>query len=133
MSRVPSNALLWFGVIGGPAAFTADFVASIAFGFAQCDDPAGRWQLPVHSWQAALAAAGALVTLASIAVALRIFLRTFRIDDAFVKERRGTGSAPPLGRVHFLSIVGLVVNFLVLAIMVMTGIGAPLLSLCHQS
>ena len=71
--------------------------------------------------------------MGSLGAALWIFRNTFRIADVFGEERRGDGSEPPLGRIHFMSIVGLVVNFLSLTIIVMDAIGAPLLSTCHQS
>jgi hypothetical protein len=133
MSSRRSNLLLWFGVGGGAAAWTVQFVANLAFSFAQCNQPTARWQLPVHGWQIGLSAGAVVTVLASIAACVTIFRRTFRIDDVFGQERRGDGSAPPLGRVHFLTIVGFVVNVLVLAIVVMTGIGAPLLTVCQQS
>jgi hypothetical protein len=122
MSRRPPNALLWFGVLGGPLAWALEHVAGYAFGLAQCEQPVTRWQLPLHGWQIALAAGAALISLAAEAVSLRIFFRT-----------RETGNAPPAGRVHFMSVVGLTVNPLALAIILMTGVGAPLLTLCQQS
>jgi putative flippase GtrA len=128
-----SNILVWFGVAGGAAAWTVQFVTNLAFTFAQCNQPTTRWQLPVHGWQIGLSAAAVAVVLASMGTCVWIFLRTFRVDDVFGQERRGDGSAPPLGRVHFLSILGFVINLLVLAIVVMTGIGAPLLPVCQQS
>ena len=133
MSFKPNSALVWFAVGGGPIAFALQFVAGIAFSFAQCNQPGGRWRLPVHSWQVALAAGGLVIGIASMATAIWLFVRTFRIGDVFEEERSGGGSAPPLGRIHFLSIIGLAVNFLTLLIIVMDGIGAPLLSLCQQS
>ena len=117
-----SNAVLWFGVIGGPVAWALEFIAGYAFGLAQCEQPVIRWQLPVHGWQIALAAGAAVVALSAEAVALRIFFQT-----------RDAESAPPVGRIHFLSVVGVTVNPLALAIIVMTGVGAPLLTLCQQS
>lgn len=122
MTSRPPNALLWFGVLGGSLAWAAQFVASIAFSFAQCNPARSRWQLPVHAWQVALGAGGIAIGLAAEAVSLMIFLRT-----------RGADDAPPGGRVHFLSVVGLTVNFLALAIMLLTVIGAPLLEVCQQS
>ena len=133
MSFKPRSAVVWFAVGGGSIAFALQFVAGLAFSFAQCNQPAGRWQLPVQSWQVALAAAGLVVGLASMATAIWLFLRTFRIGDLFAQERHGDGSPPPLGRIHFLAIVGLFVNFLTLTIIVMDGVGTPLLSLCQQS
>jgi hypothetical protein len=133
MSFRPRSAVVWFAVGGGPIAFALQFVAGLAFSFAQCNQSAGRWRLPVQSWQAALAAGALALGLASMGTAAWLFFRTFRIDDVFEEERSGGGSAPPIGRIHFLAIVGLVVNFLALAIIVMDGVGTPLLSLCQQS
>jgi hypothetical protein len=133
VTRRPSNRALWFGVAGGPLAWTIQFVANLAFSFAQCNQPTTRWQLPVHGWVIGLSAGAVAVALAAMAVCARIFLRTFRIDDVFATERSGGGTQPPLGRIHFLAIVGLIVNLLALAIIVMTGVGAPLLPVCEQS
>lgn len=133
MSERESNRFLWFAVLGGPLAWAAQFVANYALGVAQCDDPAARWELPVHAWEVALAAAGIAVGLTAGAVSLRIYLRTAQIDDIHHEVLRGQGGAPPEARIHFLAICGLVVNFLAIAIMVMTAVGAPLLSLCQQS
>ena len=74
---------------------------------------------------------GYLIT--AIGVSLWLFLRTFRIDDVAGMERRGDGSPPPVGRIQFLSMVGLTVNALALAIIVLDGVGAPLLTACQQS
>ena len=118
----PSTALLWFGVLGGSIGWAVQFVASLAFSFAQCNRPTDRWQLPIHGWQIGLGAGGIAVGLVAEAVSLRIFLRTREADNA-----------PPAGRIHFLSVVGLTVNFLSLAIMALTTVGAPLLQVCQQS
>jgi hypothetical protein len=128
----PSNVLVWFGVGGGAVAFALQFVAGLAFSFAQCNN-GSRWHVPVRDWQVALAGGGFMIGLASTAAAAMIFLRTYRIGDIFGEERRGDGSTPPLGRIHFLSIVGLTVNLLVLFIMVMDAVGTGLHGLCMQS
>jgi hypothetical protein len=133
VSFKPRSAIVWFAVGGGPVAFALQFVAGLAFSFAQCNQPAGRWQLPVHAWQLAVAVVGAAVAVASLGTSVWLFLRTFRVEDVFAEERHGDGYPPPLGRIHFLSIIGLTVNFLALTIIVMDGIGAPLLPLCQQS
>lgn len=132
MSERPSNALLWFGVIGGALAWAVQFVANLAFGWARCNPPVTRWQLPVHGWEIGLSAGALAIGLASTGVSLLIFIRS-KGDGVAQQELRGMGAAPPTGRINFLAIVGLVVNFLAIAIIVMTGIGAPMLSLCQQS
>lgn len=133
MNERVSDRVVWFAVLGGPLAWAVQFVANYAFGAAQCDDPAARWQLPVHAWELGLGAAGIAVGLAAVAVSLALYLRTAGIDDIHHEVLRGKGGAPPQARIHFLAICGLVVNFLALAIMLMTVVGAPLLSLCQQS
>ncbi len=132
MTARPPTALLWFGVIGGALAWAVQFVANLQFTFAQCNNPDDRWKLPLHAWEIALSAAGVAVGIGAMTVSARIFRATL-IGDVDAQERRGDGSPPPLGRIHFLAIVGLLVNFLALTIMVMTAIGAPLLNVCQQA
>ena len=122
MRSTRTTLLLWFGVGGGPAAWALVHVMGYAFGIAQCDQPAGRWQLPVHAWDVGVAAVGLAIGLAAMGVSLWIYFAT-----------RGVDNAPPQGRVHFLSVVGLVVNFLAITIIILDGVGTPLTGLCHQS
>ena len=133
MTRPPSNPVLWFGVLGGGAAWTVEFVTGLYFSWAQCNQPDGRTRLPLRDWQTGLAAAGALVGLIALGVCLRIYLQTHRIGDVAREERRGDGYAPPVGRVHFLAVVGLTVNTIVIVIMLLTAIAAPNLAFCQQS
>lgn len=133
MKPLPSNALIWFAVLGGAGAWAAQFVANLALTFAQCDQPNQRWMLPVHAWEIGLSAAAGVVAVAAGAASLRLLARTSHHDEVSARERQGKGVAPPLGRINFLAMVGLTVNFLSLAIIVMTGIGAPLLPVCQQS
>jgi hypothetical protein len=131
--KLPSNGLLWFGVLGGAMAWTVQFLANLFFTFAECDQPVQRWMLPVHSWEIGLSALAVAVSVSAIAISSLIFVRTGRVDEVSAKEREGEGTQPPLGRIHFLAMIGLLVNFLSLAIIVMTGVGAPLLPICQQS
>jgi hypothetical protein len=134
MSYRPSNLLVWFGFAGGAVAFVVQFVAGLAFSFAQCvNGDSTKWHIPVRDWQVGLAIGGFLIGLASMAVAAMIFKRTYRIGDIFGEERRGDGSAPPLGRIHFLAICGLTVNLLVLCIMLMDAVATGLHGLCMQT
>lgn len=134
MSFRARSWVVWFAVGGGACAFALQFVAGLALGWAQCE-PGGavRWHIPVRAWQAGVAGGGFLVGLASMGTAVWLFRRTYRVGDVFASERRGDGSPPPVGRIHFLAQVGLVVNLLVLALIALDGIGAPLHSLCQQA
>ncbi len=116
------NALVWFGVLGGPLAWALVHVIGYGVGLAQCDDPATRWELPVHVYDVVSAAVGVAIAVAAELAALRVFRLT-----------RESGNEPPLGRLNFLAVVGLTVNPLALAIMVMTGVGTAILPLCHQA
>lgn len=133
MKLPPSNRLVWFAVLGGAGAWTVQFVINLAFSFAQCNAPEGRWQLPVRGLQIGVSAVAVAIGLLSAGVALWLYLYTYQFKHVAQAERRGEGSVPPTGRINFLAVVGLTVNLLALAIMVMTGIGAPLLTVCRQS
>jgi hypothetical protein len=133
MSSRRADRLIWFGVLGGACAWAVQFVANLAFTFAQCDDPAARWQLPLHAWEIALSAAAIIVALAAEATCIVMFLRTYDHDEVAAPERHGDASPPPTGRINSLSMMGMLVNFLALTIILMTAIGAPLLPVCQQS
>jgi hypothetical protein len=122
---------MWFAVLGGPVAWAVQFVANLWFSFAQCDTT--RWHLPVKGWQIGLSVVALAVGLTATALCVRLYRRTDEIEELTQRVRRGFGGIPPAGRVHFLAVCGLTVNFLTLAIIVMTGIGAPLLTVCRQS
>jgi hypothetical protein len=129
----PPSALVWFGVAGGAFAWAAVHVAGYGFSLRRCIPTRTGVPLGLHPWQIAIAAGGALVAIASIGVSVWLFLQTFRVGDAAGMERRGDGSPPPVGRIQFLSMVGVTVNILALAIIVLDGVGAPLLTACQQS
>jgi hypothetical protein len=129
----PPTALVWFGVLGGALAWALAFLAGYGFGLAHCFPTGTSFALPVGAWQIAAAACAVAVALASMAVCVWIFLRTFRIGDVAGMERRGDGAPPPAGRLQSLAMMGITVNILALAIIVMAGVGAPILHVCQQS
>lgn len=129
----PPTAVVWFGVIGGGLAWALAFVAGYGFGLAHCFPTGTSLALPLSGWQIAAAVAGLVVALASMATSVWIFLRTFRIGDVAGMERRGDGAPPPAGRLQFLAMVGLTVNLLAIVIIVLDGVGAPILHACQQS
>ncbi|MGH2914641.1 MAG: hypothetical protein ACRDMX_06615 [Solirubrobacteraceae bacterium] len=137
--RHPSTGAVWFAVLGGGIAWLVQFCTLIFFDWAQClgtthmSFPA-RWDLPMQAWEIGLSVAAIAVGLAATVQSIRIFRLAFRVGgDIDGQERRGDGSPPPLGRVHFLAIIALTVNFLSIVIVIMTGVGAPLLRVCHQA
>jgi hypothetical protein len=125
--------VVWFAVLGGAIAWVVQFVANLSLTWAQCNAPPGRWHVPVHAISIGISAVAVAVGVISMAIALWLYMYTYQFKHVAVAERRGEGSPAPTGRINFLSVVGLTVNFLALAIMIMTGIGAPLLSVCKQA
>lgn len=115
------NALVWFGVLGGPVAWGAQFVLGMELTYARCESPDGRFPIPVHATSIALAAAGVALGLLAEAVAFAVF-RATRGDERL-----------SMRRIHFLATVGLTVNPLALIIAAMAGVGVPLLAICNQS
>ncbi len=133
MNTVPPSRLVWFAVIGGGLAWAAQFVANLFLTFAQCNQLSSHRTLPLHTIEVIISVVAAMVALIAGGVAITLFRRTSRIDHTAEQEARGLGSLPPVGRVNFLAMMGLLVNFLALSIIVMTAIGAPLSAVCQQS
>lgn len=132
MKTARSNLVIWFGVAGGSVAWVVQFVASLFLTFYDCGAGA-RASVSLHPIETALGIAAIVVGLASTAVAAWLFRDTRRAREMSLEVIRGRGGEPPLARVHFLAIVGLTVNFLSLAIVVLTTIGSPQLLNCQQS
>lgn len=127
------NLVVWFAVLGGPLAWAAQFVANLFLILFSCNGPA-RSPLPVHTLAIAVGATGLVVALASSGVALWLYRATAADREMSHQVIRGFGGRPVrTARVHFLAIVGITVNFLVIAIIVMTTVGTPQLLSCQQS
>ncbi|HWF54354.1 MAG TPA: hypothetical protein VG223_07005 [Solirubrobacteraceae bacterium] len=133
MTRLPPTWLIWFAALGGALAWATQFVANLFLTFAQCNQIHTHRRLPLHELEVALSAAAIVVTLGAEGVAVTLFRRAWRLDDIVRSEIAGKGAAPPVGRIAFLSVIGLLVNFLALSIIVLTAIGAPLSAVCQQS
>ena len=126
-----SNLVVWFGVLGGSVAWAVQFVINLFLIFFDCGEQVRSF--PVHPIEIVAGVAALLVGLVSTAVAAWLFFDTVGEREMSLKVIRGFGGEPPLARIHFLAIVGLTVNFLSLAIVVMTTIGSPELMACRQS
>ena len=118
---VSTRLLQWFGLLGAPFAWVAQFVFGYAITEAGCDPGGRKYGIPIDAWTiAATAAAGTVAVLAGLAS-----LATFRATaDA--------GSEPPAGRVHFLATIGMTVSVLFLFMILMGGLGAITLEDCRQ-
>jgi hypothetical protein len=135
MRTAPSNRLLWFSVLGGACAWVVQFFVNLYLTWAKCVDPNSprALGLPVHDVEIGLSVAAILVNLAAQATAVSIYRRSRALDGVVEGELEGLGGPPPVGRVAFMAMVAMTVNLVTLMIVVMTGIGAPLLHPCQQA
>jgi hypothetical protein len=116
--------LLWLGVFGAPAAWALQHITGFALADARCQEAGRGGGLVAHldAWTLAITAVAAAIALAAEAAAI-----------ATLRATRGAESDPPLGRVHFLAIIGVTIAPLFLAIILMSGLGAVFLDECVQS
>lgn len=121
--RVPAAALMWFGLLGPPLAWTAMHVTALFLSDARCPSraPAASW--PFDAWAAATGAAAAAIAFAGVVAAVLAWRRT----------RTDLHGGGPLARVHFMATMALLVAPLSLVIIVMGTLGAIVLPVCVQS
>lgn len=116
-------ALLWFGVLGAPLAWALQLAAGFGLTQATCGAAAagGGWDLHLDAWTIAVAAVAVTTSLAALAAAIATF-----------RAVRGAGSDPPAGRILFLAVIGIAIAPLFAAMILMSGLGAVLLTPCVQ-
>jgi hypothetical protein len=119
--RLPVPALLAFGVVGAPAAWTLQHVTGFALTQAECGT-AFRDDLAFQGLTIAAMATAATVAVLAELSAIAVYRRT-----------RHAGPDPPGSRMHFLAIVGMTIAPLFLAIILMSGLAAAFLDTCTQS
>jgi hypothetical protein len=111
---------MWLGVTAAPVAVAVELVSGVIFTDAGCK-PGGEG-LAIDTWVAIVAVVAAAAALLGVLAALSTFRAT-----------RDAGEEPPLGRVRFLGVVGITVSSLLLAIIVLSGVGALVVPECVQS
>jgi hypothetical protein len=115
-------ALMWFGVLGAPLAWTVQHVAGYALTEATCN-VAGRagWNVHMDAWVIVVSAAAAATAVAAGVASVVTYLAT-----------RDAGDELPRSRIKFLAIIGMTITPLFLAMIVMSGLGSVLLVQCRQ-
>jgi hypothetical protein len=68
---VSTRLLQWFGLLGAPAAWTAQHVFGYAITEAGCDPGSRKYGIPIDGWTAAATAAAAAVAVLAGLAALR--------------------------------------------------------------
>ena len=118
------NALMWFGLAGGPLAWTAQQIVGWGLSEAHCAAGGVRWGIPARAWEIAATAAAFGVCVAAATAAVSVFLAT-RNDEP--------DADPPLGRLHMIATASLAVEAVFLCMILLTGISAGVLMGCRQS
>jgi hypothetical protein len=118
--------LAWVGVFGPPFAWAGQHIAGFAVALSRCPDNTRGpgWNVPVNTVTLILGITAATVALLSGASAFAAWRATRENDD---------DEAPPAGRVHFLSVIGITITPLFFAMIVMSSAGAIVFTECVQS
>jgi ubiquinol-cytochrome c reductase cytochrome c subunit len=123
---VKPTTLAWVGAFLPPAAWAAQHVAGLSIGLADCPDNTRGpgWSVPVDGATIAIGGVAAALALAGGFAALAAWRTSRDADD---------DDPPPAGRVHFLSVIGLAIAPLFLAMILMSSAGAIAFDGCAQA
>jgi hypothetical protein len=120
-TRSPTSPLLWYAVLGAPAAWAIQFGIGYWVSQAKCSPAGGMWGISIDAW---------IIVLSAIAIPLAagaglVAYRLFRATD-------GAGTEPPGGRNRFMAAIGMAVTPLFLMIIALNLIGVLTYSNCPQ-
>ena len=73
MSDRRASWLMWFGVWAAPAAWALQHAAGVMFGLAQCNPNGRRWQIPLGTWDVAVAIVCALIGSVRLRPSLKLW------------------------------------------------------------
>lgn len=118
----PASPLLWFAVLGAPAAYAAQIGVGYWLAQARCGPTGDMWGISLATWGVVVGLVAAAVAAGAGLTALWLFRRTGDYKDA-----------PPPGRTAFLGVVGMTVSSLFLVLILMSGAGILAFHVCNQS
>lgn len=118
----PASPVLWFAVLGAPAAYATQMGVGYWLAQAQCSPTGGMWGIALGTWAVVVGVPAAAVALAAGATAFWLFRQSGDFKDA-----------PPRGRTAFLGVVGMTVAALFGVLIVMTVCGVLAYDTCNQS
>jgi hypothetical protein len=117
-----ANALLLYGLLAAPLAWTAQLVVGYGVGEAACSVAGMRWGIEPTTWALALTAATGAVGLSGLATA-----------GGLARELRRGSSDDPRGRVEFMAAGGVFVSATFLALIVLGGVASLYVEACRQA
>jgi hypothetical protein len=112
--------LMWIGVMAAPIAWFTQFTVGQYLSVVACTPGGGG--ISVHGWALPATVVAGLVAVGGGLCALATFRATREVKD---------DSDPPLGRIHFMGVVGMIASPLFLFIILMGGLGALAHSGCQ--
>jgi hypothetical protein len=121
-----AGLLAWIGALMPPFAWAGQHIGGYATGLADCPDGTRGpgWHVPVDGVTIAIGGSATLLVLLGAVASLFAFLAARNADE---------DDAPPAGRIHFLSVIGLSITPLFLAMVLMSSVGAIVANGCRQS
>jgi hypothetical protein len=124
MTRRRLELLQWFGLFGGPLAWTIEHVVGFGISDAGCNVAGAQWGLDPDVLQSVLAVLVGVVVIAAWFAAAVVFRETNSVD---------LDAPGPLGRIHFFAQAALLGNVLFFVIVVLDGISSVHDLPCRQS
>ena len=115
----PVSPLLWFAVLGAPAAWALQFGVGYWVTQAKCSPAGAMWGISLQAWIIVLSVIAIPMAIAAGVVAYGLFRGT-----------EGAGTEPPGGRNRFLAVIGMAITPLFLAIMALNLVGVLVNSNC---
>jgi hypothetical protein len=115
------TAIQWCAITAPPLAWTVQLVVGYGFTEAACGSGGVSGGIGLHPWQGILAAAVGVVAAGAWAGAILLHAATGRgeVDD-------------PLGRVRFMSTIGIVIGLIFLTLIVFTAAGELAITGCRS-
>jgi hypothetical protein len=114
---------MWAGIVGAPVAWTCQHIFGFGVTQAGCSVGSRGWHVPIDTWTAIATSVAGALAIAGLAASVIAFRAVRNADN---------DTAPPKGRIYFMSICGIVISPLFLAIILMSGIATLILSNCRQ-
>ena len=114
---------MWIGLFAAPVAWAATHVVGWGVSEANCEVVGRQWGIAFNTWEWSMLVLAVLLAGAGIFGSVATYRAVKGTDN---------DEAPPAGRIWILSIAGMVLSPLLLMIILLTHVGALLLSQCHQ-
>jgi hypothetical protein len=119
----PVSPVIWFAVLGAPAAWGLQFGVGYWLSQAKCSPAGSMWGISLDAWIVILSAIAIPLAIGAGLTALALFRAT---GDADMDQD------PPAGRNRFLAAVGLAVTPIFVGIMCLNLVGVLTYSHCPQ-